>query len=454
MEFIGLLGLLGLIGFFFGRGLESKFDSLKKEVRRKNEDTNVETRIAENEKFISEVQREIEQINSALQNFATVNELNKTSQQIQIPLQEMERKISAAVSKVNELENKFSAQSQNFSAEDLKNIQNSLKNFQTKIEELQNANKKIDVRLKSVENLKISPPSVPNDSEKIFGQKISALETKISEQNSILSQYQNYFAQLQNNLNNLQKKIDEQQNNSKIKFDELSKITSNLEGRIKKLESDSVVTPPPPVIPPPPFIYKFQIKNLKMPLFTNNPRDAAKSISVIENLSGLTSFLENSNFDKKETFIRLIKNYQQHLKKFIDKVQRGKFDEDTFSEEVTDAFFDTLSKYFLATLPVSIYRGSKEDPKFYSEFLVQVNSYLSACHVYTELIEPKKLMKHDDVEKMGIVKKDTAIKNDDKIIDEVERLPYFLDYLTEDNESERYCYEGKMVVFKFDEGKK
>ena len=179
-----------------------------------------------------------------------------------------------------------------------------------------------------------------------------------------------------------------------------------------------------------------------------------RSISIIENLSGITSFLESSSYDKKENFIRLIKNYQQNLQKFIDKVNRGKFDEDNFSEEATDAFFDTLSKYFLATLPVAIYRGGKENPKFYSELLLQTNSYLAACHVYTELIEPKKFMKHDDVEKMNIVKKDTAVKSEDKIIDEVERLPYFLDYLTEDGETEHFCFEGKMVVYKFDGGKK
>ena len=416
MEFIGLLGLLGLIGFFFGRGLEQKFESLKKEVRRGSGDNNFETRIAENEKIISDLQREIIKINSALQNFSTVSDFDNFSRQVQTTLQELEKNFSLSISKVSESENKFSA-------EDLRQLQSSLKNFQTKIEELQSANKNFDTRLKSLESSKISQSPAE--------QKIPALEKKIAELNSVLVQYQNYFVQIQNNLNNLQKKF--------------------------TAENEPPPTPvtakPTPVKITPPEIRDFQIKNLNKPLFTNNLSDVAKSISVIENLSGLTSFLENSNFDKKETFIRLIKNYQQNLQKFTDKIKRGKFDEDNFSEEVSEAFFDTLSKYFLATVPVSIYRGRKENPKFYSEFLARINSYLATCHVYTELIEPKKFMKHDDVEKMNIVKKDTAVKSNDKIIDEVERLPYFLDYLTENNELEHYCFEGKMVVFKFDGGK-
>ena len=407
MECIGLLGLLGLIGFFFGRGIEQKFENFKKEVRRGNNNNNLETRIAENEKNISDLQRELGRINSALQNFVTFNDFDKFSRQIQITLQELEKKISVSISKVSESENKISA-------EDLRQLQSTLKNFQTKLDEVQNANKKFDTRLNTLES-----------------SKISALEKKISELNSVLVQYQNYFVQVQNNLNNLQKKF----------------IADN------EPTPKPIISTPKPAQVIPPDIRDFQIKNLHTPLFTNNPGDTAKSISVIENLSGLTAFLENSNFDKKESFIRLIKNYQQNLQKFTDKIKRGKFNEDNFSEEVSEAFFDTLSKYFLATVPVSIYRGRKENPKFYSEFLARINSYLAACHVYTELIEPKKFMKPDDVEKMSIVKKDTAIKSNDKIIDEVERLPYFLDYITEDNELEHYCFEGKMVVLKFDGGK-
>jgi hypothetical protein len=83
-----------------------------------------------------------------------------------------------------------------------------------------------------------------------------------------------------------------------------------------------------------------------------------------------------------------------------------------------------------------------------------MNEYLSACRVYTELVEPKKIMQHDDIEKMNIVKKDTTLESQDKIIDEVERLPYFLDYLTEDGETERFCFDGSMVLLKFDGGAK
>ena len=275
---------------------------------------------------------------------------------------------------------------------------------------------------------------------------------------------QEKFAELEKKIPTTEdlKNIQDALKNFQNKIDEQTKIISDFELRIKKLETKKAEPVPTqkistPVQQPtvaPLKISDFQIKTFNKPLFTNNAKDAEKVLAVVENLSEINSFLEKSNFNQKDNFIRLVKNYQQNLQKFSDKVRRGKFDEDIFSEEVTDAFFDVLQKYFLATLPVSILRGSRENPKFYSAFLECLNKYLVACNVYTELVEPKKFMKSDDIEKMTIIKKDTATPSEDKFINEVERLPYFINYLTEDDELEKFCYEGKMVVLKFDGGKK
>ena len=447
MEFIGLLGLIGLIGFFSSRGLGEKFDKVKNEMRRQDSgNVEVEARIAGNEKIISEIKAEILKINSALENFSTRGELEKISKQVNFNLTEFEKNFSTQ-EKFAELEKKIPT------AEDLKNIQDALKNFQNKIDEQTKIVSDFESRIKKIET---APPPSQTPQQNNFEQRIVALETdrknllaKISEQNSILAQYQNFISQIQNNFNNLQQKFEQQ-----------TKIISDFESRIKNLETkkiETVSTAPTQKISTPVASLKisdFQIKNLNRPLFTNNVNDVEKSLAVAENLSEINSFLEKSDFNQKDNFIRLVKNYQQNLQKFSDKVRHGKFDEDIFSEEVTDAFFDVLQKYFLATLPVSILRGSRENPKFYSAFLESVNKYLSACNVYTEFIEPKKFMKSGDVEKMTIIKKDTSVPSEDKIIDEVERLPYFINYLTEDGESEKFCCEGKMVVLKFDGGKK
>ena len=416
MDFIGLLGLLGLSGFFYGRRINGRIEILREEVRRNSSAAD-----------FANLQQEIDKLNYLLQSCVTSEGLNNFARQIKSELvQELQREIAHSASP-----------------------QTDFTNFQNRIITLEKFCAEFDARFAALENKKIYAPAPSNS---FLEQKISALENenkaliqKFSEQNAILLQWQNSFAQVQNTLNALQKQVAEQQ-----------KIIAQYELRLKDSAKPAPIIPP--VETPAPLknltIYNFQIKKPNAPLFSNNPDDAPKTLAVIENLTEITDFLESSAFDKKEDFIKLVNNYRRNLKKFVDKVNSQKFDEDAFSEEASGAFFDTLSNYFLSTLPVSIYRGNKENFKFYSGLLEKVNKYLAACRVYTELIEPKNLMKHDDIEKMDIVKKDTAAKNQDKIIDEVERLPYFLDYLTSDDDTEHFRLDGKMVVFKFDGGKK
>ena len=212
-------------------------------------------------------------------------------------------------------------------------------------------------------------------------------------------------------------------------------------------------------------IENFDIKQTGRIFFTNKPDEVFQNLKIASNLTGITSFLESSNYEKKENFIRIVENYRQNLKKVSDKVRRHKFNEDALSEEVTDAFFNTLSKFFLATIPISIYRGARQETletlddkahedefKFYSTFLTKVNEYLAACQVYTVQILPKNTITSSDIDRMSVTRKETSNEAEDNVIDEVERLPYYMDYLTESGEVENFCSEGKMVVLKFDGG--
>lgn len=460
MDFIGLLGLLGLSGFFYGQRVNGKIKILREEVRRNSSAAD-----------FANLRQEIDKLNYLFQSCVTSEGLNNFARQIKSELvHELQREMARSASLQTDFTNfqnkiitlekalekicaEFDAR---FSALESKKIyapalSNDL--LEQKISTLEKNYAGIDARFAALESKKIYPPAPTVTSNNLLEQKISVLENenkalikKFSEQNAILLQWQNSFTQVQNNLNELQKQVSEQQ-----------KIIALYELRLKDLPKNAPITAPHVATPAPQknlTIYNFQIKKTNAPLFSNNPADVPKTLAVIENLTEITDFLESSTFDKKEDFISLIKNYRRNLKKFIDKVRSQKFDEDAFSEEASGAFFDTLSNYFLSILPVSIYRGNKENFKFYSDLLEKVNKYLAACRVYTEFIEPKNLMKHDDIEKMDIVKKDTADKSQDKIIDEVERLPYFLDYLTSDDDTEHFQLDGKMVVFKFDGGKK
>ena len=470
MEYIGLIGVFGLgglVGYFSADKLRNIIQSVKKSL------LDTESRIARSEKFISDLQNEIDKLNSQLQNYASRTDLNGLSnnltRQIQSDLQKVEKNLNAelknyaALSSVKNLEDKISDAVQN---SDLQNLQSALQDIKRNIAALED-------KFNTLERGDISTPSTstaPTDNAvKILEQRLSALEAdnqnltkKLADQNALITQHQNYFAQIQTAFNNMQNnfvaqsQFSEQLERQKKFYADFEERFKKFDERLKKLEggkTDSGAgTTTPPV--PPIKIDDFQVKKSNRQFFTNDPRDAEKSLATAEKVSEIIDFLKNSNFAKRESFIQLIENYRRNLQKFADKLKRGKFDEDNFSEEASKAFFSTLSKYFLTALPVSIYRGNKENPAFYSAFLKKINEYLAACHVYTELIKPQKFMTHNDLEKMTIIKKSTGVKTQDKMIDEVERLPYFLEYLTEDGDIEHCCFEGTMTVMKFEGGVK
>lgn len=291
---------------------------------------------------------------------------------------------------------------------------------------------------------------------------LGEIKEKFDAQNSLLDEFKNKFDTEEKLLDEFKNKLDAQDKildehderfgKQESLFFSFKESLDELEKVFEEMAGDQFLT-----------IENFDLKPTGRVFFTNKPDEVFENLKIAGNLAGLTTFLESSDFDKKDNFIRILDNYRQNLKKVSDKVRRKKFNEDALSEEVTEAFFNTLSKHFLATIPISIYRGARqetlevEDPaeqekdfKFYSAFLVKVNEYLAACHVYTAPIVPKSTMTSTDIDRMSVTRKDTEDPAEDNVIDEVERLPYYMDYITENGEVENFCSEGKMVVLKFD----
>ena len=338
-------------------------------------------------------------------------------------------------------------------------IQNHFNSIQANFEEhkkiLDFLQSHFDEQAKLIDEIKSAPVETGISDE--LKEKLSAQENILTEfkskfdaQENVLAEFKSKFDAQEKILDDFDDRFGKQESlffSFKESLDEIEKVFDAMEG-------DKFLT-----------IENFDIKPTGKIFFTNKPNEVFENLKIASNLTGITSFLASSTFSKKENFIRIIENYRQSLKKVTDKVRRKKFNEDALSEEVTDAFFNTLSKHFLATIPISIYRGARletletlddaerdEDFKFYSAFLEKVNEYLAACQVYTAPIVPKTEMTSADIDRMSVTRKETSDKHDDNIIDEVERLPYYMDYLTENGETENFCSEGKMVVLKFDGG--
>ncbi len=464
MEYIGLIGLIGLLGFFTGRSLGQDFDKLKNEFRRAaGSAANAESRVGGAEKNIAAVKDDLQQLKSSLQTFATADDLNKNSRRLQsewhTELQDALKNFSDApknfeelFARIGSLEEKSSAPSAN---SELITLQSNLKMLQLGMEKQRTD---FDVRLKKIEARPESPLPIVQPATNLEN-RIAALEAERQTLITQLTQYKNFFAQFQLNLDALRKDFDAQKNFSadfeslRKELDALKKFSADFDARIKKLEKPAPIPQPtpPPLAPKAISIRNFHIKKRSGALFAKKA-ELENALAVVTNLAPLTSFLKTAPPDKSLSFNRILKNYQQNLSRFAEKIRRTKFDEETFSEEVSEKFFAVLSKYFLATIPVAIYRGRNDNPKFYADFLAKVNEYLAACHVYTELVEPKKLVTAKQIEWMTIFKKDTSVRAEDKYIDEVEQLPYFFEYLSDDGSSESFRADGKMILLKFDGG--
>ena len=334
-------------------------------------------------------------------------------------------------------------------------IQNTFNNIQTRFKE----NKEIIDNLQELLNTQGKALDNFQELIKSQGNALGNFHDQLNTQGKTLNEFQIHLSAHDRTLNDVQTKFvtqDKTLETFQTKFDDVQKNIADFEKIFESLKGKTYLT-----------IEDFNIQPTGKIFLTNKPDEIFNNLKIAGNLTGITSFLESSNFDKKENFIRIIENYRQNLKKVSDKMRRKKFNEDALSEEVTEAFFNTLSKFFLATIPISIYRGARletleaadeqsreKDFQFYSAFLTKINEYLAACHVYTVPVHPKNLMTSADIDRMSVTRKETSDNAEDNVIDEVERLPYYMDYTTEGGETENFCSEGKMVVLKFDGGAK
>ena len=333
---------------------------------------------------------------------------------------------------------------------DVDNVKADVDNFKSAVDEV----KSQLAQVKNVDGVKSAVDDFKSDFDGVKTD-IDGVKTDVSEVKTQLETQVQSIGEFKSQLDAQEKILGD----VKTQFDAHGSLLDSVQKSIAALEKilDSMKEPTFLTIE------NFDLKPTGRIFFTDKPDEVFQNLKIASNLSGLTSFLATSKFAKKENFIRIIENYRQNLKKVTDKVRRKKFNEDALSEEVTDAFFNTLSKFFLATIPISIYRGARketldaedenlreEEFKFYSEFLKRVNDYLASCHVYTVPVLPKNLMTSNDIDRMSVTRKETTNPDEDNLIDEVERLPYFMDYMTEGGETENFCSEGKMVVLKYD----
>lgn len=180
--------------------------------------------------------------------------------------------------------------------------------------------------------------------------------------------------------------------------------------------------------------------------------DIPKAIQKIKNIDGICSFLKKSGDKEAVTLTRAMEEYIKRIQRFEAALpqKQKKWDDDIVSEEATSALFAIMQKSLLTMLPVAILRGSARNPSFYKGLLVELNQYLQQCGVYTLMPSSKEYFDTEDCNFMNILPLPTKNHADDKRVESIERLPYCLDYLDEDEERQVCRVDGQISVYRFE----
>ena len=174
----------------------------------------------------------------------------------------------------------------------------------------------------------------------------------------------------------------------------------------------------------------------------------AQGIAALEALSTEVARFPIAQ-DAARSFSKNLLRGKTALEKFYHRFDFEGYDAEELSEEVTRKFFGVIAENVLDNIVVGIYRGG-QDAAGYAEFLKKVNDCLSKCGVYTREVLPGTAFSSSlaaDIHPP--IPKKTMDASKDGVIDEVELLPYFMDYEDEDGNREFVCKRGKIICLKY-----
>lgn len=190
----------------------------------------------------------------------------------------------------------------------------------------------------------------------------------------------------------------------------------------------------------------FHIVSNNKILFSQDCSRNLNSMNKIKDLYGILNYLNTANNENKDIYIKIVSKYNEMINKFINNIDFDKYDEDEISEELSEGFFKILKKYFIDKLMVGIYRGMKSGDSFYLGFLKNINEYLKSCNVYTRLLKINVKKTREDDNDIDILPKPTDDESKNNIIEEIEMLPYYLDFINEYGEKESIVIYGRAIV--------
>ncbi|MBQ9478201.1 MAG: hypothetical protein IJU71_01480, partial [Selenomonadaceae bacterium] len=206
---------------------------------------------------------------------------------------------------------------------------------------------------------------------------------------------------------------------------------------------ESVATPSEEV----PKILLFEIEPQGEVYINGTPDEITTRLKAAMNVEEIKAFLDGSKAANKVIFLRSLERHVRNLQKLTYKLNFNEYEGGRASEEITKKFFEIFKLTLLESVTATAYRGLGRQFEFYREFVRLFNRYLQRCGLYTRRVMPNGRVTDQDRLDMKIVERETANAANDNLIAEVERLPYYIDYIDPNGATQKIFFEGKMIVY-------
>lgn len=427
--------------------ISDELEKIKIYIINKDEGTTDIKRIVQRYEFqICELDRKVNSLSNTVKTFQdTINnlqkQLNKVNNIQPISQSNDEHKFYLLNSQIKNLNEEMSDIREKVNERDSKE---QFDEYKTRIETLEQTVKEQSVIIKSQED-KI------NTLERNF-EKLNVLVEQLVNKQSLVSEEQSTEEDLSEKKSEEQYisvKNEEQKEQSNTGFDVESIPVFNKPKKTTQINIDDFLMPKPEK--------QYDIKFFDIPktdkLFLSGEISKIKiELQKALNMDNITEFLQQSSLENKQAYLDIFGRYKKNIQKFIDKLSVDEDDEELW-EILTEKFFKIVKNDILSNVMIGIYRGIKNNKKDYELFLREVNKYLNSCGIYTRYVHPDTKYTKNDLDDMVPLKKETSDLNKNDYIDEVERLPYYIDYLNEDGDKEFFFYDGRFVVLKYEEKK-
>lgn len=240
----------------------------------------------------------------------------------------------------------------------------------------------------------------------------------------------------------------------------LTQLESNYQELLKRVEAlekpatDVPVPTPVPEIPIPKAptkktIEHFYLNNAEGLKFANNRIAIKKAFAKALDIQALLNCIQNANIDadNKKAYLMILENYHKQLDRAVTKFSYD--DEEDLSERASSTFFDLLGKHILNNLAVALYRSLEYKLDDAVLLIVDsLNHYLVGCGVTTVSVKPNEKITKEIASVCSIMIEHVDDRAKDDHILEVEKLPYYLDYIDEDGDKDKLYSNGKITVGK------